>query len=448
MSYVSSDKQVKEGDSIPAQRDALRKYIDSHDDLTFYDEYIDDGISGTKNDREELQRLLNDVINNNVDLILCTKMDRLHRSLRNFLNMQDILEKHHCNWLAIWEPMYDTSTPQGKMIINTMMNLAQFEAENTGNRIRQVQAYKVSKGEVITGITPPGYKIVDKHLVPDENAENVRKCFEHYSLHGGLNAVIRYAAQFPGFPRTQAAFKLLLKNEKYTGTYRGNPNFCEPIISKELFEDVQRKINMNVKKSQKRVYIFSGLMICDECGRKLGALTRTYHYKSGDKKVISYRCVAHYGRGIIRCGNTKIIKEHLLEDYLIQNIKGFISDYITTQNAIQKPAEDNRTRISALKRKMSRLKDLYVDDLISIDEYKADKAKFEEELKELEKLSVPDPVDLSGAEQFLSMDIEAYYKDLTREEKRFFWRSIFKEIRFGNDRTLNPVLFLGQGSIK
>ena len=59
---VSSDRQAREGDSIPAQRAALRTYINDHPDLTFVGEYLDDGISGTKySQRDELQRLLEDV---------------------------------------------------------------------------------------------------------------------------------------------------------------------------------------------------------------------------------------------------------------------------------------------------------------------------------------------------------------------------------------------------
>ena len=80
---VSSDKQAKEGDSIPAQRDALRKYIDDRDDLTFAGEYLDDGISGTKADRDELQRLLDDVEAGKIDLIIFTKLDRWFRSVRH-----------------------------------------------------------------------------------------------------------------------------------------------------------------------------------------------------------------------------------------------------------------------------------------------------------------------------------------------------------------------------
>lgn len=129
---VSSDRQAQEGDSIPAQRDALRKYIDDHNDLSFAGEYMDDGVSGTRNDRDELQRLLADVKDGKIDLILATKLDRIYRSIRHYLNFQDTLDRYNVNWLAIWEPIYDTSTPQGRLIINQMMSIAQFEAENTG----------------------------------------------------------------------------------------------------------------------------------------------------------------------------------------------------------------------------------------------------------------------------------------------------------------------------
>lgn len=67
---VSSDKQAHDGDSIGAQRDALMNYVNSHEDLVFAGEYLDDGISGTKYNRDELQRLLDDVRAGKVNLII------------------------------------------------------------------------------------------------------------------------------------------------------------------------------------------------------------------------------------------------------------------------------------------------------------------------------------------------------------------------------------------
>ena len=206
---VSTDRQAQEGESIPAQRDALAKYIKDHGYIHVR-EYLDDGISGTKNDRDEFQKMLSGVKAGQIDLILVTKMDRLHRSLRNFLNMQDILDKHNCAWLAIWEPMYDSSTPQGRMIINTMMNLAQFEAEQTGQRIRQVFAYKRSIGEATTGKVPPGYKVENKKIVIDD----------------------------------------------------------------ETFYTAQNMLAKNIKTSATHTYIFTGLIKCAECGMRYSSYSR------------------------------------------------------------------------------------------------------------------------------------------------------------------------------
>ena len=97
---VSTDKQAQEGDSIPAQRDALKKYVKEHNYI-LVGEYLDDGISGTKEDRAEFQRMMEDVKRGLIELILVTKLDRIHRYIRNFLNMQDTLDKYNCDWLAI-----------------------------------------------------------------------------------------------------------------------------------------------------------------------------------------------------------------------------------------------------------------------------------------------------------------------------------------------------------
>ena len=80
---VSSDRQSQEGDSIAAQRQALAKYIDDRPDLVLAGEYIDDGISGTKySQRDELQRMLADVEDGKIDLLIFTRLDRFFRSVR------------------------------------------------------------------------------------------------------------------------------------------------------------------------------------------------------------------------------------------------------------------------------------------------------------------------------------------------------------------------------
>lgn len=434
---VSSDKQAQEGDSIPAQRNALKKYIDDRDDLILAGEYLDDGISGTKADRDELSHLLDDVKGGRIDLIIFTKLDRWFRSVRHYTTTQALLDKYKVDWKAIWEPIYDTTTPQGRLIINQMMSIAQFEAENTGQRIRQVQKYKVSQGEVISGSTPPGYTIVEKHLIPDELAPTVAAAFQYYDLCGSIRKTM---ARFDGLPRTQPAFKNMLMNEKYIGRMRDNSNFCPPIVSRELFDSVQRKLSINVKSSQKWTYIFSGLIKCGECGRSMGGNRRKRVRKSHTYIEYQYRCPGHFVGGVKRCDNCKVICESQLEKHLLDTIRPQIQGIILEYEVEQAQPKDNKAQVQSVRAKMDRLKELYINGLIDLDEYKVEKEKYDDLIRELEKETAPPNLD--ALKDMLKTNIEELYMDMTKEEKRYFWRSIIKEIRMGVDRVYHVDFLL------
>ena len=434
---VSTDKQATEGDSIPAQRDAIRKYISDHG-MVCVGEYLDDGISGTRSDRDELQRLLDDVQAGKIDRILFTKLDRWFRSVRHYTATQDILDRHCVTWTAIWEPIYDTTTPQGRLIVNQMMSIAQFEAENTGQRIRQVQRYKVSQGEVISGSVPAGYAIVNKRLMPTEDRESVLFAFREYSRTGNLNATLLACSGLPGLPKTKPPFKRMLMNRTYIGEHHGVPGFNEPIIPEELFYDVQRQLSMNVKRSQKEVYIFSGLIRCAECGCVLGGNTRR---RSGRNPAHQYRCPKHFNRRPPQCSNTKVVAEPVLERDMIAQLRPTIEGIVLEYEVKSTQIRDRSDQIRAVKRRIDRLKELYINDLISLDEYKRDRSELEEQLA---SLSDPEPEpDVTALKDLLATDIESLYWSLTPAEKRRFWRGIVKRILWRSDRSFSVEFLTG-----
>ena len=423
---VSSDKQVKEGDSISAQLDALRKYIRKYS-YECVGEFVDDGISGTKYDRDEFQKMMELVQQDKVDVILCTKLDRIHRSLRNFLNMQDILDQHHCNWIAIWEPMYDTTTPQGRMIVNTMMNLAQFEAEQTGERVRQVQAHKLRQREVISGTTPHGYSIVNKHLIPNEDADDVRKAFEIYDKTGNLSKTAEAMAG-TNLPTTVTGMKRMLKNRRYIGEAHGMTDFCEPIVDKEAFERVQVALSRNIKHNQKRTYLFSGLIRCAECGASMSG-----HYWIG-RDCLGYRCQKHYCTRVNRCENGKVITDGVIEKRLLDMLPNVIVEQIEVNEKKKAPVVNYERQKAALEKKIERLKVLFVNEEITLEEYRKDKAALLDQIANLAPVTPPEPP--QAVLQLQGMDIKGIYEILTQEERRMFWRGIIKEIRFDKDRNL------------
>ena len=422
---VSSTQQAKEGDSIPAQLDALNKYANERK-YEIIGTFVDDGVSGTKYDRDELQNLLKLVESDQVDIIICTKMDRLHRSLRNFLNMQDTLDRHHCHWKAIWEPSYDTTTPQGRMVINMMMNLAQFEAEQTGQRVRQVNAHKVQKREVISGSTTPGYSIVNKHLVVNEDAAIVRKAFETFDRTNSIAETVRIAAG-TSLPATKSGMRYMLQREVYIGKAHGVEDFCEPIIDKELFERVQLALGRNVKNGQKRVYLFSGLIKCAECGHVYSAQSK----RNGKKDWLYYRCPKKYNEVVKKCTNKKIINESTFERRLIGMLPSMVVEQVEMHEEKQKPVVSYEKQKAALEKKIERLKVLFVNDEISLEEYRLDKSILLKQIEELAPVTPSEPPQAILALQ--GLNISEIYEMLTKEEKRRFWRGIIKEIRVDHD---------------
>lgn len=439
---VSTARQEKEGDSIPAQLDALRDYIRQRDDLIPAGEYIDAGISGTKNDREELQRLLDDVKNDKIDLIIFVKLDRWFRSIKHYINTQDILEKHNCNWLAIWEPIYDSSTPQGRMIINTMVNLAQFEAENTGSRIRQVFEYKAAQGEVLSGKIPFGYRITDKRLTLDPAAAPiVRAIFEEYARSNSLADAVRLAGDL-GRLTDCRSIKRLLTNSKYAGEYRGNPAYCPAIIDKATFDAVQIALSRNVKKSQKRTYIFSGLLVCSECGRRLAGTWHTTTRKGKQYHHILYRCAGHFAP-VPKCSQGRTISETSVEKAVLKAIKLEV-DKITIEQS--KPRQNSAKRATAAKekainRKLERLKAAYLGGAIPLDEYKMDRERLTEELSRVRAQIPPESVSSVRLDKIYTSDFESVYGALNAQEKRRLWRSVIREIRMDGEKNLD-IIFL------
>ena len=140
--------QQTDKDSIPAQVDALKKYAEEHN-YTIQDVYVDDGVSGSLlTERDELQRLLSNVEAGNIDIILVCKLDRWFRSVKHYMSVQEILDRHGVPWKTIWEN-YETESPTGRLMVTQMLAFAEYECSNTSLRINKTFDYKKKQGSLI-----------------------------------------------------------------------------------------------------------------------------------------------------------------------------------------------------------------------------------------------------------------------------------------------------------
>ena len=439
---VSTEEQAINGDSLRTQREELTKYA-LKNGFHIYGIYEDDGFSATNLKRPALQRLLNDVKNNNINRILITKLDRLSRGVRNYYKVLDVLDEHGVFWQTVFEK-YDSSTASGRLHINIMLSVAENESAQTSERIRSVFKTKVESKELISGKIPVGLKRQDKKLVIDEDKKQViLDAFQFYKeTTSAYQAFQKLDLKYPELQLNYMRVYRILTNKLYIGVkktrYGDIEDFCPAIINKIDFENTQRLLNKNARKPSAENsggYIFQGLLKCSECGYRLGG---KFYSKNPESSRYYYICKRHHLAMKCSCSvnfNEVKIEKILLQEFNIQ-LKKYISDYEYKEKHFKEI--DMSKEISSVESKLSKLKDLYVRDLIRIEDYEKDYKEYVAQLEELYKqqekieTNIPD-INLETLKSFLSNDFNLAYNSLSRIEKRRIWLSVIDYIAIDKD---------------
>ena len=395
--------------------------------MQIVDVYADEGITARKalNKRLQFQRLISDVRGGKIDLILVTKLDRWFRNIKDYHNTQEILEKHNCNWRTIYES-YDTSSSSGRLHINIMLSVNQDECDRTSERIKAVFKHKIEKKETTTGAMPIGYKVVDKKIVKDEAlAPLVNDVFDYFEAHNNKCGTVNYINDKYGTKYHYNTIARMLKKPIYKGCFSGIEGFCEPYIDTDRWNKIQGLVGSNIKvRHNERVYAYSGIVYCKECGCHLAGASTKYVKADGTVKYYKhYRC----NTAAIRkdCPHNLSIKEDVIDSFIVANLSQELGNY-KAEFEINSKQVDYTAKKNKLERKIARLKDLYINELITLDEYKADLSRFN---AELDKVPAQTPkTDLSVIKSLLEMDIASLYQELSCEERQVLIRSVVKRI--------------------
>lgn len=429
---VSTEEQAIHGLSIEAQTAALEDWARSagHKVVGLY---TDAGISARKpaSKRPALQQLLADVRAGKGELVAFTKLDRWFRNIAEYYKVQEVLEQNHVDWKTIQED-YDTTTATGRLKINIMLSVAQDEADRTSERIKAVFETKRQKLEPLTGNTPTGYRIDGKKLVKDpETKQAVEAFFQKYLACGSVSVTQAHILENYGLRIEYQLASKMLDSPAYYGHYYGIDGMTPPYITKEEFDRIQEMRTRTVRKvKQNRTYLFSGIAVCGECGFRMGGRTNTRN------KVPTYNCPGHYVKRS-GCQNRTNISERKIEAYLIDGIEPKMRRLKLEYEKVtsQKSVKNHKKEIAAIRGKLSKLKDLYLNDLITLEEYKADQKSMENLIAKLEEQDHPvkEP-DFRKFDVLLSAGWREVYDEVSKEKKREFWRAVLKEIRIYPDR--------------
>ncbi|MFN3314593.1 MAG: recombinase family protein, partial [Hyphomonas sp.] len=134
----SEEGLEQEFNSLHAQREACEAYIASQRSegwVLVRDQYDDGGISGGTLERPGLKRLLEDIEDGLVDVVVVYKIDRLSRSLADFAKLVEVFDRNGVTFVSVTQS-FNTTTSMGRLTLNILLSFAQFEREVTAERIR------------------------------------------------------------------------------------------------------------------------------------------------------------------------------------------------------------------------------------------------------------------------------------------------------------------------
>jgi len=256
--------------SLDAQREACSAYILSQASegwAQIPERYDDGGLSGGTLERPGLKRLLADVADGKIDIIVVYKVDRLTRSLLDFSKLVEAFDKAGTSFVSVTQS-FNTTTSMGRLTLNMLLSFAQFEREVTAERIRDKIAASKAKGMWMGGIPPLGYEPDGRSLkVVEAHAALVRDIFERYIRHSNVRRVAEELAEegivspvrvkaksgveFGGVPLSRGQIYGILNCPTYIGEvhHKGQiyPGKHAAIIDRDLWTQAQEILRGNLQ---------------------------------------------------------------------------------------------------------------------------------------------------------------------------------------------------------
>lgn len=444
--YPRKSKQVDNSDSMDAQIDMCIRYLNDKYGKNNYNVKIYDGDYGitghSTKQRKDFQRMMNDIADKKINLVLIQRYDRIARNTRDFCNLYHDMEKNGCNLVSVSQQI-DTTTPYGKKFMYDQASMAELEWALTSERRKDANRYARSIGKCTlpNHSIPFGYKAeyVDgiRRMVKNPDQEEiVLEIFNHFKLYSNYCSTAKYINEKYGTLFSNNTIKNTIKRTYYYGEYDGNPDFCPPYITQEEWDKLQIKKSVIRNDPKKRTEIlFSGMIKCPVCHRKM----RSCQKKHRNGNVYRYfHCEYHTSR---ICNFNKVKSELLIEGMLIDFLKNYIDNIdinIKEQETKKKKSIDNTKK---LEQELERLNTMFLKGRISEDFYDAeylrlstliDRNKANTSLENHSKL-IKEVFSDSWLESYMEMD---------KLYKKLFWRDIIKEIVVDENMNVIDVIFL------
>lgn len=331
--------------SLEVQREICSAYIRSQRHrhwVELPDRFDDGGYTGGNLNRPNLKRLLGAVEQGLVDVIVVYKLDRLTRSLSDFIRLVDLLGQYEVTFVSVTQA-FDTQDSLGRLVLNILLTFAQFEREMLADRIRDKAHALRRAGRWIGGAAPYGYDLIDKRLIRNEGeAATVRLIHERYLELRSANQVTREmeaqgmrskawitrgGTSSGGLRVTQSLVYGILGNPIYIGEFHVEGEVIkalhEPIVDRQVWSEVSDlKAARRLKKpaNPPHAHLLLGLVF-DEFNRKMVI-------SAGVKQGTAYRYYASTQNHRLTKTGTKALRAGAadLEDLVRATVCAFFRD--------------------------------------------------------------------------------------------------------------------------
>lgn len=497
---VSTTEQADEGYSIDEQIRVLREYC-KREGYVIFDEYVDRGISGKSiKGRPAIQQLLQDADEKKFDLVLVWKMNRLARNSVDLMNMVEMFNRKNIVFRSYTEN-YETETPAGKLQFQMLAAIAEYERNNIAENVKMGMLARAKEGRWNGGHVL-GYDVVEIEgvnkkrkntglVINEREASIIRKIFHLYTTGNGYKSIanqINKAGYRTKLGKTFSlnAIKTIVTNPVYAGYIRYNVrrdwnekrrNHINPkpiivkgehqsIISEEVWRIAQEVYKTRTCKPNRvhdGEFPLTGIMRCPKCNAGMVIGRTTNKLKDGTKKVLEYYvCGAWKNKGTVACNSYAVrtdyadpyvlnkIEELMTSDKLIQQLVNSINYKQESLIApIQREYQQYADDLVALEKKLSKLLDAYMEEVISKDNYQVKARNLETQISSIKELMTPLKEQLSSTvssevtfeqiKNVLQNFQKAFQQSLTREQRKRLLHLLIHQITIDEERKIESI---------
>jgi site-specific DNA recombinase len=381
---VYTRKSTEEGleqefNSLDAQREAGEAFIASQKSegwVCLPDRYDDGGFTGGNMERPAFKRLMAEIEAGRIDCVVVYKVDRLSRSLLDFTQIMESLERRGVSFVSVTQ-QFNTTSSMGRLTLNILLSFAQFEREIISERTRDKIAAARRKGKWSGGRPVLGYDVAPgegRLVVNEDEAARVRAIYEAYldrqslietikelGARGWTNKrwITKKGHESGGAPFNKHSLHSLLTNVLYIGrlTYKDEIHNGEhpAIVDEETFRRAGQILKRNGATGGRHVRnrfgaILKGLIKCVPCNC---AMVPTHATKK-NRRYRYYVCANAQKRGWHTCPS-KSIPAGEIEKFVVDQVRGIGRDPALLVETLGGARAEAKARIKELEAERSGL---------------------------------------------------------------------------------------------